>query len=102
MIPALTAHPIVAVTEVRHVGGLVGQVGELVKDHLGTEPGQGLGERVQVEDVTDNRLGANPAEQAGLAGCVCHPGDHVPAGNQQRGQPDAKHAGSARDEDSHR
>jgi hypothetical protein len=59
---ALTAHPVVAGTEVRQVGGLVGQVGELVKDHLGTEPSQGLDERVTVEDVADNGLGGKPAK----------------------------------------
>jgi hypothetical protein len=39
-----------------------------VKDHFGTEPGHGPGNSSQVEDITDDRLGAELTQQADLAG----------------------------------
>jgi hypothetical protein len=65
---ALTADTVVAVTEGHQIGSVVGQVGQLVKDHIRTERGQGLGEGSEIEHVAYNGLRAKLAEQAGFLG----------------------------------
>jgi len=98
---AFAAHPVVAVAVAGPVGGIVGQVGELVKDNLGAERGQRLGEGTSVEHVADHGLRAKLAQQAGLPGGPDHTRHHMPIGGKQRDQPDADDAAGRGDEDPH-
>ena len=98
---AFAAHPVVAVAVAGPVGGIVGQVGELVKDTLGAERGQRLGEGTSVEHVADHGLRAKLAQQTRFGGGPGHPRHHVSVGGKQRNQADTDDTAGPGDEDPH-
>jgi hypothetical protein len=72
-----------------------------VDDRLGRERGHGLGQRVGVEDVADDGLGAELAQHPGLGLAAGHARDRVPVGGEE---PHERHPDGARgagDEDPH-
>jgi len=64
--------------EVTHVE-CVRDGGELVHDHLGLRPSDGVGHRVRIESVSDCRLPAQLLNQLSLRFAARHPGHHMPA-----------------------
>jgi hypothetical protein len=90
---------VVALAVLRDLGGLVGEVGELVHDCVRIESDNRLAQRRGVVDVADHRLRPERAQRGGLAVRTRHPGQLVSAAHQQGQQPNPDHAAGAGEED---
>lgn len=91
--------PSAAVAGAGKVGGIVGQVGELVEDNLGAERGQRLSEGVSVEHIADRGQRAKLAQQADLPRRPSHPRHHMAIGGKQRDQADTDDTAGPSEED---
>jgi hypothetical protein len=78
-----------------------GEAGELVHDRVGLRGDDRGDDRVAVEAVDDDRLGARRAQRAGLRGRAGRAGDLVAGGGEQRHEPAADRAAGACEEDAH-
>jgi len=75
------------------------QIGELVQHDVRTEAHERVSQRLGVEDVADDGLGAEVAESGGLACGASHARDYVTGSHEERHDTDADHAAGAGDED---
>ena len=86
--------------EAAHVE-VAGQRGHLMHDHLGPGGGDRGDDRVAVEPVGEDGLGARGAQGLLVVGAAAHRGDLVAAADQHRDEAAAERPGRAGDEDPH-